>query len=122
MAWTLCTSGSAIAKAGLNANSTLTAYGGTNKTILDTWSDEVEREIEAQTGLSIVDNFLTYALSGSASAAASSKIAMLIIGYDTTGYLSREADSILNVNDQIYKDNIKNMRDLKKTNLVNPNS
>ena len=114
----MCTSGAAIAKAGLNANSTLISYAGTNKTILDTWSDTVEAEIEGQTGLSIVDNFASYALSGAASAACSSKIAMLIMGYDSTVYKYREADTLLNINDQIYKDNIKNMRDLKKTELI----
>ena len=38
MSWTLCTSGSAIAKAGLNANTTIIASG----TCLADWSEEAE--------------------------------------------------------------------------------
>ena len=41
MAWTLCTSGSAIATAGANVNSTISSYAS-SKTTLDKWSDEAE--------------------------------------------------------------------------------
>jgi len=119
MTWTLCTSGQAIAKAGTHANSTLILYAGNNKTILDAWSDESEGQIEAETGMSIKSNFAGYALSGAASAACSSLIASNIIAYDPTGYLSREADTLLNLNDTTYKNAIKNMIK-NKTTLTTP--
>lgn len=114
MTWTLCLSGAAYAKAGLNADPKAIAF-------MDQWSTDAERQIEAETGMSIVTNFAGYVLSGAASSAASSLIAMNVIAYNPTGYLSREADTLLNINDGIYKSNIKNMKDFKKTTLNNPN-
>lgn len=115
MAETMCTSGQAIARAGANANSTIIV----DKTVMDAWSVEAERQIEAETGLSIVSNFTSYQLSGAASAACAAIWANCIIAYDTTGYLSREADTLLNVNDATYKACIKNMNK-NKTKLTTP--
>lgn len=113
MAWTLCTSGAAVARAGINFNpAAIGAFG-------DYVSTEVEGLIEAESGMAIKDNFASYELSGAASMAAASKIAMAYISYDTTGYLSREADTLLNINDTDYKSAIKNMTK-NKTNLTTP--
>ena len=113
----MCTSGAAVKKAGAHANATIVADGAT----LAVWSTEVEGLIEAETGMSIVANFAGYALSGAASNACSSKVAMNIIAYDTTGYSNREADTLMNMNDQTYKDSIKNIKDFSKSTLTNPN-
>jgi hypothetical protein len=119
MAWTLCTSGAAIARSGLHANPDLITYGGTYSTILDSFSDEAEGLINAETGMDIINNINTYELSGAAKMAAASRIAMNIIGYDTTGYISREADTLLNINDTDFKSAIKNLTK-NKTNLITP--
>mgnify|MGYP007100103105 CR=1 FL=1 len=98
MSWTLCTSGAAILKAGTHANSTIIASGAS----LAIWSTEAEGRIEAETRRTWVANYSTL-LSGAKGILAdvcSSLIAMNIIAYDTTGYLTREADTLLNVNDE----------------------
>ena len=115
MAWTLCTSGQAVARAGSNFNTAaIAAYG-------DLISTEIEGWIEAETGMSIVSNFAGYSLSGAASMAAAAKIAQAYIAYDTTGYLAREADILMNENDADYKACIKNIKEFNKTELQNPN-
>ena len=113
MAWTLCTSGAAVARAGTHFNTAAIGALG------DAISVEVEGLIESESGMSIKSNFAGYALSGAASMAAAAKIAMAYISYDTTGYLSREADTLLNINDTDYKSAIKNMTK-NKTNLTTP--
>lgn len=95
MAWTLCTSGAAIAKAGTHANSTIVASGS----VLATWSDEVEARIS---GLIHTDSTtLSTPISTALGDIASSMIAQNIIAWDTTGYLAREADMLMNLNDEI---------------------
>jgi hypothetical protein len=119
MAWTLCTSGAAIAKAGTHANSTLIAYGGTNKTILDKWSDEAEGSICAECHTDFVSSITTtyLSISGSISDVCSSKIAKRIIMYDDTGYFSREAETILDVNDDIETKGLIILKDKTKQRL-----
>lgn len=117
MSFTMCTSGQAIMRAGSNANSSIIIDVPT----LNAWSTEAEGLIDAETGMSITANFGGYALSGAASIAAASKIAMAIIAYDTTGYISREADTLMNNNDGAYKAAIKNMKEKQKNNLTSPN-
>ena len=116
--WTMCTSGQAIVRAGANVNTTIITYA--DATLLDGFSTEAQGLIEAETGMSINDNFASYALSGAAVMASSAKIAMMLIAYDTTGYLSREADTLLNLNDLDYKSAIKNMKDFSKATLSSP--
>ena len=53
MSWTLTTSGAAILKAGLNANSTITASGAA----LAKWCDEAEGLICAKTRIDWVANY-----------------------------------------------------------------
>ena len=115
MSWTLCTSGAALFRAGANVSSVMTAD------VPESFSIEAEGLIEAETGMSIVDNFAGYVLSGAASAACAAKVAMMCISYNTNVYRSREADTLMNNNDFDYKLAIKNMKDFKKTTLNNPN-
>lgn len=99
MAWTFCTSGAAISKAGANANSTIIASGAA----LERWSDEVEDTINGETRYDWTTNYASVganfqqALGGVASA----MIATNIMNYDMSGYTSRqEALTMLNVLDR----------------------
>lgn len=122
MVWTMCTSQAAIDMAGTNANSTLIAYGGTNKTLLDNWSTSAEGSIEVATGKTYISNWasLPAGVSGALSDICAAKIAMKIIGYDTTGYLSREADTLLNINSDIIQKGLKDLKDYTQIKLKSP--
>ena len=117
MSWTLCTSGSAILKAGANANSTIIASGS-----LSFFSDEAEGRIEAETRRTWVASYsgLGTGIKGVLSDVCSSLIAMNIISYDTTGYLSREADTLLNVNDDRASKGLQTLKDFKSNTLQTP--
>ena len=118
MVWTLCTSGAAIAKAGANVNSNIISYVGDYKTILDTWSLEAEDRINAECHTDFVANHATYLdISGALSDICSSLIAMNIVAYDTTGYLAREADILLNVNDEKANRGLAILKDKNKQRL-----
>ena len=95
MSWELCTSGAAIAKAGTHANSTIIVSGST----LATWYDECEGRVS---GLIHTDGTTLGApISTALGDIISSMVAMNIIAYDTTGYISREADILMNLNDEV---------------------
>jgi hypothetical protein len=115
--WTLTTSGAAVAKAGIHCN----AISGSVVTMAK-WSDEAEGRIEAETRRSWVTNYsgLPTGIKGVLSDVASSLIAMNIIGYDTTGYLSREADTLLNVNDDKANRGLAILKDFKSNTLQTP--
>ena len=118
MAWTFCLSGEAIDKAGVNANSAIVLSG----TPLTQWSDQAEGSMELETGMALIDNKSGLATGIQAAMAdiCSSKVAMKIIAYDTTGYLSREADTLLNVNDDIITKGYAKLKDFKKMTLNKP--
>ena len=118
MSWTLSTSGAAVRKAGLNANSTIAASGAA----LAEWSDQAEGEIAAATRRDWVASYsgLSTAIKQILGDAASSLVAMKIISYDITGYLAREADTLLNVNDEITSRQIKILKDFKSNELKTP--
>lgn len=117
MSWTMCTSGSAVAKAGVNCN----AISGSAVTMAK-WSDEAEGTIELETGKTYISDFssLPTGIQGAVGDVCSSKIAMKIIGYDTSGYLSREADTLLNINNDIIVRGIKDLTDFSKIKLKSP--
>lgn len=100
MSWTLCTSGAAIAGAGFHAYSV-----GTSSALLDMfngWSDQAEGRVCAECHTDFVTNTpadtqIQNALSDVTAAMISKKI----IGYDPTGFLRREADTLMNLNDDI---------------------
>jgi len=118
MSWTLCTSGAAVYKAGEHVNSTVSGSG----VILAKWSDEAEGRIETETRRTWVSSYSTLSdgVKGILSDVCSSLIAMKIISYDTTGYLSREADILMNVNDDIVSKGLSILKDFKSNTLQSP--
>ena len=80
MAWTLCTSGAAISKAGANVNSTIIASGAT----LANWSDEAESLASSIARSDVVTNFASLTAHGKQifQELTSSHIAQKIIGYE----------------------------------------
>ena len=101
MSWTLCTSGAVLYKAGTHANSTLKAY------IPDVFYDMSEGYIALLTNLTLSGASLLPEIKQAVGEILSSHIAMNVIQYDTTGYLSREADILLNRNDDIIRTGLK---------------
>ena len=99
MSWNLTTSAAAISKAGLHSNAAVIA----DATTLDKWVDDAEAWLEQVTNTAWVANAGTLSTSVAAalSDVTSSKIAMNIVAYDPTGYLTREADMLMNWNDDI---------------------
>ena len=110
MAWTFCTSGAAIAKAGNSVSSTIKASGAT----LAEWSEQVEHSINQETKYDWTTN---YASVGSnfveaLSEIASSLIGNKLIGWDMSGYTSRfEAITMININHDIAQSGIKVLKD-----------
>ncbi len=118
MAFTLCTSGSATIKAGTSVSTTILG----DQVALNRLSDDAEGRIEAETRRSWVANFETLT-SGSQNLLAdicSSLVAMNMISYDTTGYLSREADTLLNVLDDRASDGLRILKDFKSDTIKSP--
>jgi hypothetical protein len=96
MSWTLTTSQACIAKAGLNANSTIIASGAT----LAKWSDEVEGTLCMLTRYDWIANYATVTANfkPALSDYVSDKVAMKIINYDTNSYTSKvEAQTMLDI-------------------------
>ncbi len=96
MAWTLCSSGAAKAKAGANANSTITANGS----ILSNWSDEAEGIINAESRYDWTSNYgdVNSGYQAALNHACAALIAMNIINYDMSGYSNLlEATTMLDV-------------------------
>jgi hypothetical protein len=80
MAWTLCTSGAAISKAGVNVNSTIVTSGST----LANWSNEAEALACSIARSDVVSNFSGLTDNGKQifQEFCSSHIAQKIIGYE----------------------------------------
>lgn len=118
MSWTLTTSNAATAKAGSNANSTVSV----SNAAMGKWSADAEGAIEVATHIAWVDSYATLSTGIKAiiSDVCSSMIAMNIIAYDTTGYLAREADTLMNNNDLIITRGIASLRDFKNSTLRTP--
>ena len=96
MVWTLCTSGQAVNKAGLNANSAIIINGQA----LASWSDEAEAEVSSIARSDVVTNFGSLTANGKQilKQFVTSHIAESIINYDMSGFTSRqEALTMLNV-------------------------
>ena len=109
MSWTLTTSGAAISKAGLNANSDIIASSAT----LAKWSDQAEAAVSAITRKDWVADYGDVSTNFKAvlDDTVSDFIAMRIIGYDMTGYLSlAESQTILDV---IRDNQVRNLEILK---------
>jgi hypothetical protein len=117
MAWTLCTSGSAIMEAGTHANSTIIASGS----LLADLSNRAEGYICAITNTDWVTNYSTLVtpLQRALSEVAAKLVGMSITKYDTTGYIAREADMIMNFNDEIVQRSLA-VLNKKSNNLQTP--
>ncbi len=117
MSWTLTTSGAAVLKAGVHANAITTSGSSLAK-----WSDDAEGYVEATTRRKWVDNYtgLSTGIKGVLSDIVSSKVAMAIIAYDTTGYLTREADTLMNFNDEIITKGLGILKDFDSNQLKTP--
>lgn len=103
MAWNLCLSGAAIAKAGLNANSDIIVSGVT----MDRWSDETEGFINSETRRDWITDTASANFAGALEDVASSHIANKIINYDMSGFTSRfEAGLMMDVNADIVRKGI----------------
>ncbi len=103
MVWTFCTSGSAIAKAGQNCSSV-----SGSAVIMAKWSDEAEGMICTLTNTDFLTTYsgLKPLIQNALSDVCSSYIGNRIIGYNPTGYLTREADMLVNLNYDIIKNGI----------------
>jgi len=117
MTWTLCTSASAVAKAGTHCS----AISGSAVTMAK-WSDEAEGRIEAETRRSWVANYtgLPTGIKGILSDVCSSYVAMNIISNDPTGYITREADMLMNRNDDIINRGLAILKDFKSNTIQTP--
>jgi hypothetical protein len=117
MSWTLCTSAAAVAKAGTHCN----AVSGAATTMAK-WSDEAEGKIEQETHTAWVDNYssLSTGIKNQLSSVCSSIVAMDIISFDPTGYLSREADMLMNKNYDIIITGLKDLENKNKHTLSEP--
>ena len=93
--WNFCTSAAAIAKAGVHANSTIVASGAR----LAEYSAQVEGSINSETREDWISSPPSANFAGALAEAASSLIGNKIVNYDPTGYISREAETIMDVND-----------------------
>lgn len=94
MPWNFCTSASAIALAGENADSTITASGGT----LARWSDDVEGYINTRTKRNWISSTASNNFSGSLAYASARLIAIPIITYNMAGFSSlQEATTMIDV-------------------------
>ena len=116
--WEMCTSGQAVLAAGENADSTITASGQA----LLIWYDEAIGDLDTETGKAYIDNFssLPTGVANTCGKVVACKIAQRIVAYNTTGYLSREADTILNVNDDIITQGIRALKDFTNIKLRSP--
>jgi len=94
MTWTLCSSNAAIHQAGAHANAVCIA----SASILSDYSDAAEGFVCMECHTDFVTNYsgLNTQIKNAITAAVSSIVAMDIVSYDPRGYLTREADMIMN--------------------------
>lgn len=116
---TLTTSGAAVFKAGVHVSSTISTSGAA----LSIFLSEAEGRITIETRRDWITSYasLSTEIKNCLSDVASSLMAMKLISYDTTGYLSREADTLLNVNDEIISNGMRILKDFKSADIKTPN-
>ena len=117
MTWIMCTSGAAVAKAGANANSTITVSGAR----LSEWSAQAESTVNAITRKNYSDTYaaLNADVTGILNDVTTSLIANNIISYDMSGYTSRaEAETMLDVNRDTATRGLSLLRDKKQTTFI----
>lgn len=114
----LCTSGAAKICAGVHASTAITNDPVQMTSIIT----NAEGIICVLTGMDWVTNYsglgteIKACLSATCAAFAGSQI----VAYDNTGYLGREADMIMNFNDEIYNKGIIKLIGFKNDSLKNP--
>ena len=110
MVATLCTSAMAIQKAGINANATLVATAATILLLIE----EAEGVINAETGYDWVTDIALIGANykGMLSAACSCLTSLAIITYDTDGYSLASAQTILDINTDVYLRAIKKLKEV----------
>jgi len=116
--WTFCTSGSAIFKAGENADATAIA-DATNLAIL---SSEVQGRIISETRRDWATNYSTLpnGIKDMLSLASSCMIANHIIKSNTLGYLPGEPELLTNVNYDTANEIINFLKDFKSNSIQTP--
>ena len=116
--WQFCTSGAAIYQAGLHANAGLVA---TAAALLGFYEHAVGK-ICVSTHTDWAANYagLDDSIKAELASVSSSLIAMDIISYDPTGYLTREADMIMNKNNSIIAAGMAALKDKVKHTLSAP--
>ena len=84
MSWTLHTSGSAIATAGANVNSSIISYTGVYDDYLDQWSDEAEAICCNEARMDLVTNYASLTEKGKEilGSICDAYVAQKIIGYE----------------------------------------
>ena len=117
-AWTFCTSGSAIFKAGENADATATA-DGTNLAII---SSEVQGRIIAETRRDWATDYTTLpnGIKDVLSLCASSMIANQIIKSNPSGFFPGEAELLVNVNYDTARECIDFLTNFKSNSIQTP--
>lgn len=115
MAWTLGTSGAAIARAGENANSTIVTSGAT----LEKWSDEAEGFLCLQGHTDFVTGYANYdtQIKNALSRAHSALVASDIAAYSPNSYTADEWNAIMNYNDETYTKALALIKDKVKQRL-----
>lgn len=106
MAWTLTTSGSAIASAGADVNPDIKASGST----LEIWSNQVESRISDIVKVDVVNGFSGFTSEGKQILAelADSMIAQKMVAFDTSNYITqRSAETLLDTLENVITDNKK---------------
>lgn len=118
MPWTLCTSGAAVRKAGANASSI-----NQSGVALRQWSDDAEGRIVTQTRLDWRSDFSSMPtdIQNALADLSSSMIAKQIIAYDMTGYTRAEAQTLLDIHDDIIRSEIEFFKDFKTKSIKSAN-
>lgn len=109
MSWTLCTSGAATVKAGVNANSTITASGAA----LAEWSDEAESTLCMKTRKDWITDYANVQtnLKPMLADAVSDLIAVKIINYDMSGFTGlNEASTMCDILKDNFNDIVRDLR------------
>ncbi len=116
MSFTLCSSGAIIRKAGVNANSDVTQD---ETPFLDEFSDQAEGRIVAETRRNWLSEHaaLPTDLKNMLDDVCSSIAAIKVVNYDMSGYLQREAETILDVNTDIVNKGLAALKDFKTSTL-----
>ncbi len=119
MAWTFCTSGLAIIKAGKHTDT-----GIHSGAFFDEISDAIEGSIELECHSDFTTNHATLptGIKNALSDISSSWIGMVLMDYNPVAYSAREADMIANINDDIMNKGLQKLKEKQFQKLGDPPS